>query len=570
MARLLFFLIVVLALGLGFAWFADRPGSVVLEWQGNQYQTSLMVVLTALVAVVAAVMIVWWIVRTILDSPRIMRRFFRNRRRDQGYFALSQGLIAAGAGDAALARRHARDSQKLLGSEPLVELLDAQTSLLEGRREEAKARFEAMLKEDQTRLVALRGLYLEAERQGEREAALHFAEEAHRQSKALPWAGNAILRQKTLEGDWEGALGVLETNRSAGLVDKEASKRQRAVLLCALAMTEEQSNPVSAARHAREAHKLAPELVPAAVIGARALVRNNDLARAAGILESAWKREAHPEIADSYVHLRIGDSAQDRLKRARKLAAMRRNDPEGNIAIAKAAIDAQEWKAAREAMATVIAGNPSERACLIMADIEEGEFGDKGRMRDWLSRALRAPKDAAWTADGQVSPHWLPVSPLSGRLDAFEWKVPMARLGAPVAEMFEPIETAATPVSVPALEDPDPMAGASQSPPTLGKGVLANPSSIETEGQAAAVAPARDSGADGMDSPLAPSKEVPAVAASYSPVRQEDDGSDTSDIGSEPDRERPGVFPLSRRPDDPGVDDGEAEPEERKKVFGLF
>ena len=37
-----------------------------------------------------------------------------------------------------------------------------------------------------------------------------------------------------------------------------------------------------------------------------------------------------------------------------------------------------------------------------------------------------APRDPAWTADGFVSERWLPVSPVTGRLDAFEWKVPLA------------------------------------------------------------------------------------------------------------------------------------------------
>ncbi len=41
---------------------------------------------------------------------------------------------------------------------------------------------------------------------------------------------------------------------------------------------------------------------------------------------------------------------------------------------------------------------------------------------------MRASGDPAWTADGVVSDRWLPVSP-SGRLDAFEWKVPLAEIG---------------------------------------------------------------------------------------------------------------------------------------------
>jgi HemY protein len=60
-----------------------------------------------------------------------------------------------------------------------------------------------------------------------------------------------------------------------------------------------------------------------------------------------------------------------------------------------------------------------------MAEIEEGQSGDQGKAREWLSRAVRAPRDPAWTADGLVSDEWEPTSPVTGRLDAFEWKVPM-------------------------------------------------------------------------------------------------------------------------------------------------
>jgi HemY protein len=63
-----------------------------------------------------------------------------------------------------------------------------------------------------------------------------------------------------------------------------------------------------------------------------------------------------------------------------------------------------------------------------MAELEQLE-GDEGRVREWMRRALNAARDPAWTADGFVSDRWLPVSPVTGRLDAFQWKVPVAELG---------------------------------------------------------------------------------------------------------------------------------------------
>ena len=38
MIRVVVFLIVVGLLALGFAWLADRPGDVVLTWQGRQFE----------------------------------------------------------------------------------------------------------------------------------------------------------------------------------------------------------------------------------------------------------------------------------------------------------------------------------------------------------------------------------------------------------------------------------------------------------------------------------------------------------------------------------------------------
>ena len=95
MIRIIFFLLVVFALGLGFAWLADRPGELVVTFQGYEYQVSLMVAAVAITAIVAAVMILWWLVKAIWTSPYTISRYFRVRRRDRGYQALSTGMIAA-------------------------------------------------------------------------------------------------------------------------------------------------------------------------------------------------------------------------------------------------------------------------------------------------------------------------------------------------------------------------------------------------------------------------------------------------------------------------------------------
>ena len=431
MIRLLAFLIVVFALGLGFAWLADRPGDMVVTFNGYQYQVSLMVAAVAVVAVVAAVMILWWLIRSLWNSPYTISRYFRVRRRDRGYQALSTGMIAAGAGDGALARKKTKEAAKLIRSdqEPLIHLLEAQASLLEGDHEGARQKFESMLDDPEMRLLGLRGLYLEAERLGDRNAARHYAGRAAAVAPQLAWAAESTLEELTARGDWDGALKLVDAQKSTRQIERDAANRRRAVLLTAKAQSLADSDPTTARTAALEANKLQPDFAPAAVAAAAALFKQNDVRKGSKVLETAWKAEPHPEIAELYTHARPGDAVLDRLNRAKKLQEMKKNHAESSMTVARAALDAQDFSTARREAEAAIRMDRREGAYLLLADIEEAETGDQGKVRQLLSKAVRAPRDPAWVADGVVSERWAPVSPVTGRLDAFEWRAPMERLG---------------------------------------------------------------------------------------------------------------------------------------------
>jgi HemY protein len=435
MLRVVFYLIPVFLIALGFAWLADRPGDMVVTFNGYQYQVTLMVAAVIVAVLIAAVMISWWLVKAIWNSPYTVSRYFRVRRRDRGYQALSTGMIAAGAGDAALARKKNREALKLISSdrEPLIHLLDAQTSLLEGDHDSAREKFKAMLDDPEMRLLGLRGLYLEAQRLGERQAARHYASQAADIAPQLGWASESVLEERMAGGDWDGALRLVDAQRGNRQIQRDHVNRRRAVLLTAKAMSLVEADPLTARNAGQEAVRLAPDFVPAAVVAARAYIRQNDLRKAAKLLETTWRKSPHPDVANLYVHARSGDSVQDRLARAKKLQSLKQNNPESNYAVARAALEAGEMKLARSSAEAVIRQEPRERAFLLMADIEEAETGEQGRVREWLSRALHAPRDAAWVADGYVSDRWAPFSPVTGRIDAFEWKVPLER----AAQMIE-------------------------------------------------------------------------------------------------------------------------------------
>src|SRR5207302_9257606 len=171
-------------------------------------------------------------------------------------------------------------------------------------------------------------------------------------------------------------------------------------------------------------------------------------------VETAWLAQPHPDLAEAYAHVRLGDSARQRLVRLETLAAKAPGHLEGALAVARAAIDASEFARARAALAPFVDA-PTQRVAMLMAEIERTEHGDSGRARAWTLRAVRALHDPVWTADGYVSDKWRPVSPVTGRLDAFQWQTPVAALPSDKGATIEssPFEEAMLAAPVPRRTD---------------------------------------------------------------------------------------------------------------------
>ena len=451
MIRIAAFLILAALAALGAAWIADRPGEIVMTWQNWQITTSLAVAIVFFIVAVLVAMLIWTIVRFILRSPDVVSLFFRERRRAKGWRAITQGLLAVGTGNLALAHRSASEARKFAGDNPLTLLLAAQTAQLEGDASSAEREFRAMLGRDDTKLLGLRGLYIEAVRKNDPAAAYGFAQEAARSDAMPAWSAEALIEFQTRAKDWRAALATLEAAVAARVVDKTLARRRRAVLLTAQALEIEEKNPMLARELGQEAVKLSPDLVPAAALTGRLLGIEGSLRKASGIIEKAWTATPHPDLALAYTHLRPGDAAEDRLKRARKLAKKRPDVLESKLMLARAALEAQHFAEARTILEPLM-GDPTQRTCLLMAELEAAEHGDHGKAREWTVRALRAKRDPAWVADGYVSPEWLPASPRTGALDAFVWAVPDAVPGGPILDQAAEIVLTVPPPAPVAVE----------------------------------------------------------------------------------------------------------------------
>ncbi|MBN8912259.1 MAG: heme biosynthesis protein HemY [Rhizobiales bacterium] len=520
MTRLVLFLIGVILLASGLAWLADRPGSLLITWQGYEVETSVFRAVVIFAALIGLALLVWTVLGQIWSSPAVVSQFLTRRRQRRGLDALSSGMIAIGAGDRSMATRYAMQARKSLPHEPLTHLLRAQAAQLSGDKATARRIFEAMLAAPDTEQLGLRGLFLEAGREGETEAQRQFAERALNLNPKLSWPVEALFDLQCKSGDWAGALATLALAKRHGHIERPLADRRRAVLLAAQALALEEDDPEKALTLALEAHGLASSLIPAAAVAGRLLAARGNTPRAAKIIQRTWAKSPHPELATAYAYARIGDSPRDRLDRVKQLFALNPMSIESSIAVAVAAIEAHDYAEARRILQPFMEQGLTRRVAALLARVEAEESGDKGRAREWLARAVTAPRDAAWIADGVTSDRWAPVSPVTGALDAFEWRVPADDveggeeriLGADLTEFIASGEPETVIVKAEAVTKQD------QAP----------------EPKAAAAAP---------ETPTEPVTIVPepVTKPAVAPIKRKDAHA-----------ERPKVFKAPHAPDDPG------------------
>ena len=174
---LFFFLKLALLVALG-VWLADRPGQATIDWLGYRVESSVALLLVVLALLIGVMALLYRAYRALVSAPKILGKARGESRRSRGYQALNHGMVALASGDARAAEKWAKKANTLLQDPPLTRLLSAQAAQLNGDEAEAARHYRAMLENDETRFLGLRGLVLQARREGDEATARRYLLEA--------------------------------------------------------------------------------------------------------------------------------------------------------------------------------------------------------------------------------------------------------------------------------------------------------------------------------------------------------------------------------------------------------
>jgi HemY protein len=435
--RLLGALLVIAALTAVAVLFADEPGTLSLEWGGWQVETSVAVLVLAVVTFIVLILLLARIVGAILRAPRTILRSRRERRRSEGYKALTQGMVAVAAGEADEARRLARKADGLLAEPPLTLLLQAQSAQLDGDEQAARNYFLAMLERPETEFLGVRGLLTQALKTGDDAAALELAERARGLRPKTGWALAHLGELQARAGKWQEAEVTLAQALKRKAVTPAEARRMEAALLL------ERSRAATGSGDTRGALDLAdraqdadPSFAPAAAWRA-SLLRDADRRRQSQrVIEAAWRVAPEPALAEVYASVVPDETPLQRMQRFQRLAAANPEHIESHLVLAEAALRARLWGEARRHLALAgvredadpTAPLPSARASRLMAEVEESEHHDSARARLWLSRAAAAAASEPTYLCGKCgaeATHWVSVCPACRAFASFEWRAPL-------------------------------------------------------------------------------------------------------------------------------------------------
>jgi HemY protein len=450
--KILIFVAIVTGLTWGAVQLMDVQGGANIAVAGYEITLNALQLVFAFAALIVAVWLGLKLLKLLIavfhflngDETAISRHFDRNRER-KGFEALSEGLFALASGEGHLAMAKAKRADKYLDRPELTTLLTAQAAEMTGDTRTAETSYRKLLENDDTRFVGVRGLMHQKLAIGDTDTALGLARKAFEIKPKHEEIQNTLLKLQAEKSDWSGARETLGAKLKSGNLPRDVHKRRDAVLALSEArdiLDEGQS--MEAREAAIQANKLSPDLIPATVMAARAMIANSNPKGASRILSKTWGVNPHPDIAAAFAEIAPNEAPEARLKRFRTLTKQNPTHPETQMLLAELNIAAEHFPDAKRALGQLVTEDPTARSLTLMAAIERGEGADDAVVRGWLTRALTAPRGPQWICDNCQHIHatWTPVCTNCAAFDTLEWKRP------PAGEVAMPAGTEMLPLMV--------------------------------------------------------------------------------------------------------------------------
>jgi HemY protein len=388
--RALLFFVLLLAVGLAVDSAAQAPGSLLLRWHGYEVQTTAAFAAFAAVAVIVAVYLFGRLMAWLDRLPETLWQARAQRRQQQGFTYLLEGMDALAAGDGKQARKLVGKAARLMPEQPLVFALQAETARRDGDHDLAMGHYKTLSDAAGNSFLGLKGLADEAMRRNDLATATHLVGKALAVRPRSAWALERSLHLALAKGEVYAALDMLPRLKQAEMT----AERQAFLVACVrhaqAAHLAANQQPEQALAALNKGIRACPAFLPLYLLGADILTAQGQANRALRLLADGWLQAPRYEVFDRWASHYGPDYGKDFVAQATKLTRNQRDPQAGKQALAEAYIRAREWQKAADLLTALAEVAPNREVYRLLAQAEEGRDPTGAQARQYYKQALDA------------------------------------------------------------------------------------------------------------------------------------------------------------------------------------
>ena len=346
---------------------------------------------------------------------------------DRSLLQVLKAMTAITAGDMAEARQNIKELKKVIGKDPIIDLLMMKIYKGEKNYDKMEKLSEKLMRNADIQIVGMKAAVEAQMEKKEFQVALATVNKAFELRQDLYWIIESAFELRAKAQDWEGAIQVLDAGYKKKIIPLNKYNRLRAMVLFERAKQyQENGDEVNFFKYVSQAIKADDTLVPAALALADYYKKNDNQVRLAeNVLMTAWKKNPTDAIAYAYIDLYSDKKGKERMKRLETLVNCNALRPSlNNRLVAELAIEGGHWAKAKSEVEMFLVNNPcTKKVCNMIAEIEDKFNKDKKEAKAWRKRLDSCADDALWVCAvcGEKSEEWHSVCPNCKAFGQDEW-----------------------------------------------------------------------------------------------------------------------------------------------------
>ena len=422
MFKILFFFITFTLVGFITIGLKKDPGIISIEWQGWLIESSMPIIAILILLLFFIILILFSIIKKIIYFPKYLYISHYDNKKSKADIAIINAFSAKYMGEIRLAENYSNQA-KFLNNTPLKLLLDSEINNYYGNKEKSLEHLKDMLNHPETLLISIKNITIEHINKKDIKNALKIINMSPKSKYTPKWFFYTSLQLNILDNNWAQVTNCIKNINKYTDPNKDSFNLIKSKIFLHKALEyHKNNNEIIEFKDIDKSLKFDPSFAPAIVLKSKLLYKK-DKELGLAYIKKSWKKYSHPDISNFLINIFQNEAKSKLLKIIKSLINLNQ-DTYNNASLAQAALQAEAWPLARQAINLIPEKNWTKSVYLMMADLDKKEHGDNNKYKFWQDKSLNALLDFSWgcTSCSYISKKWGLICPECSGLDSIQWQ----------------------------------------------------------------------------------------------------------------------------------------------------